>query len=78
VLVLVTAIPSRGWSVLLLAAYPAMVLRIRRRYLRLNAAFTSPALYAASLMAGKFPEALGLARFQLSRWGRRRSEGRLA
>ena len=77
-LVLVTAIPSRGWSVLLLAAYPAMVLRIRRRYLRVNPAFTSPALYAASLMAGKFPEALGLARFRLSRWGRRRSEGRLA
>ena len=74
---LAAALPSRGWSLLLLGAYPVMALRIRRRYLRANPAFTSPVLYAASLLAGKIPEAIGLARFGWSRLGRNRSEGRL-
>jgi hypothetical protein len=69
VVMLLTALPTHGWSLLLLVAYPAMALRMRHRYRRLNPAFTSPGLYAASLMAGKIPEAIGLARYHLSRPG---------
>ena len=77
--VLVSAVPTHGWSLSLLGAYVLMVLRIRRRYLGANPSFANPSLYAASLMAGKFPEALGLAAFQLSRVRRRPdAQGRLA
>jgi glycosyltransferase involved in cell wall biosynthesis len=67
VFIIVSALPTRGWTLWLLMGYVAMALRIRRGYLRRNAAFTSPGLYAASLMMGKLPQAIGLAQFELSR-----------
>jgi len=73
---LVTAVKTHGASLLLLTVYLLMIWRIRRRYLRLNPAFTSPGLYALSIMAGKVPEAIGLAQFQLSHVCRDRRPGR--
>jgi GT2 family glycosyltransferase len=55
--------PTRGLSMLLLAGYPVLFLRIYRRMQRRGSAPIDAALYAASCVLGKFPQLVGQMRF---------------
>jgi hypothetical protein len=69
VLTVTPAWPTHGVSLLLLAAYPALFLRICRRMRRRGPAGIDAALYAASCVLGKFPQVVGLARFHAEHLG---------
>ena len=59
-LVVPTAWPTGGWSLLLLAAYPAMVVKIARYRRRAHGdTWRDALLYGGFVMLGKFPSALG-------------------
>lgn len=59
-LVLLTVIPTRGLSLVLLGGYAALGLRIYRRLLRLGFAPADARLYAVGRVVGKFPQVQGL------------------
>jgi len=67
------AVPTHGWSLLLLVLYPAWVLRIATRVNRPGLTWSDRCLYGAACMLGKFPELIGQARFLLSRLSGKRS-----
>jgi glycosyltransferase involved in cell wall biosynthesis len=69
VLAVTSSGPTHGFSLLLLAAYPALFLRVYRRVQRRGAADADAALYAASCVFGKFPQVVGLARFHAEHLG---------
>jgi GT2 family glycosyltransferase len=74
VLALTATLQAGGLSLLLLAAYPAFFLRIYRREQR-GRPGDGAALYAASCVLGKFPQAVGQMQFHAARlqaWLRRR------
>jgi glycosyltransferase involved in cell wall biosynthesis len=70
VLAVTPAGPTHGVSLVLLAAYPALSLRIYRRMRRRGLAAVGAALYAASCVLDKFPQVVGLARFHVKSLGR--------
>lgn len=59
--------PSRGWSLLLLGAYPVQVLRIARGRRQGGTPARAALLYGVFCVLGKFPEAVGQLRFHLRR-----------
>jgi GT2 family glycosyltransferase len=64
--------PSGGWSLVLLAAYPAMVLRIASHRLRdTDCSLKDGLLYGTFVMIGKPPMAIGQGRFLLARLSHR-------
>jgi glycosyltransferase involved in cell wall biosynthesis len=63
VLTLATVMPTHGASLLLLAAYPAIAVRIYRRMRRRGLLPSTAGPYALFCVAGKFPEAIGQMRF---------------
>jgi GT2 family glycosyltransferase len=66
-IILILLIPTRGLSLLLLAGYPFLAWRIYR-YMRSRGTSQNHAiLYAASCVAGKFPQLLGQSKFYLAR-----------
>jgi GT2 family glycosyltransferase len=71
--VLLSAWPTGGLSLLLLAAYPALAARIYARSVRSGLSPRDAGLRAAFLVLGKFPEALGMARFAATRGRERRA-----
>jgi len=66
-LVLLTAFPTRGASLLLLAAYPALGVRVWRHRRSLGERSGDAALYAAYVLIAKFAHAVGLTRFFISK-----------
>ena len=66
--------PTRGLSLVLLAGYPALFVKTERYY-RLRRGWPAPdaRLYAAACVVGKFPQAVGLARYWAGRIGGRPS-----
>ena len=64
------ALPTHGASLLLLGAYPVQILRVSRRLRRSRASVADAVVYAGACVLGKFPEAVGLARFHLERLAR--------
>ncbi len=72
-LALLLAAPSRGSSLLLLAGYPLLALRIFARSVRGGMALDDALLQAVFIVAAKVPQALGQAQFVVLRaLGRRR------
>jgi GT2 family glycosyltransferase len=69
---LAAAWPTRGVSLLLLAAYPLQGFRIYRGARRRGKAPRDAALMGAFYTLCKFPQALGQARYLISRWSGRR------
>jgi len=68
--------PTRGWSLLLLLAYPVQWLRIRAMFRRdrpHNPA-TDASTYATYVLLGKFPQMLGQLQYRLDRLFGRRGE----
>ena len=73
-LLILVAVPfTRGLSLALLLAYPALAGRILLRRSRRGDPPRDAAAYAFFCVLGKFPEALGVARFAWNRWRGRRS-----
>jgi glycosyltransferase involved in cell wall biosynthesis len=66
------AVPTGGWSLALLLAYPALWLRVRAGRRAGGAPARDAALYATSCVAGKLPMAAGAARFWWNRLRGRR------
>jgi GT2 family glycosyltransferase len=66
-LVLLMALPTRGASLLLLAAYPALGIRVWRYRRSLGERSGDAALYAAYVLIAKFAHAAGLTRFFISK-----------
>ena len=66
--------PTHGLSLALLAGYPALFVKAARHY-RLRRGWPAPdaRLFAAACVTGKFPQAVGLARYWAGRIGRRPS-----
>jgi hypothetical protein len=66
--------PTRGLGLALLAGYPALFVKTARHY-RLRRGWPAPdaRLFAAACVVGKFPQAIGLARYWAGRIGRRPS-----
>src|SRR5262249_37420867 len=56
-------IPTPGWSLLVLAGYPALVLRVRRRMSQQGLSPADANLYALFCALAKVPSALGLLQF---------------
>jgi GT2 family glycosyltransferase len=75
-LVVITAVPTHGMSVGLLGAYPALFIRVYRRWQRCGPAGMDAALYAAACVLGKFPQAVGQLHYSAEHrhpwWGLRR------
>jgi GT2 family glycosyltransferase len=70
----ILAWPTGGLSLALLAGYPALFVKTERYYRRIRGWPAPDArLYAAACVAGKFPRAIGLARYWAGRIGRRPS-----
>ena len=66
--------PTRGLSLVLLAGYPASLFKTARYFRRVRGWPAPDArLYAAACVVGKFPQALGLARYWAGRLGGRPS-----
>ena len=66
--------PTRGLSLVLLAGYPALFFKTARYFRRVRGWPAPDArLYAAACVVGKFPQALGLARYWAGRLGGRPS-----
>lgn len=63
VLAVAAAGPTGGTSVWLLAGYPFLFVRVYRRTRRYGVARAHAALYAASCVAGKFPQVIGQIQF---------------
>ena len=61
---------SRGLSLLLLLAYPALLLRVRGARLRMGDPPGDALLYALFLVIGKFANAVGLAKFAIAKRSR--------
>jgi len=72
-LALLGAWPSRGWSLLLLAWYPAMLVRYGRANLRRGLPPRDAWTYAAFCLLAAFPQLQGQVRYLRSRLGRRAS-----
>jgi GT2 family glycosyltransferase len=68
---LLAAVPSKGWSLLLLLAYPLLALRVARRRIAGGDTVGEASLYALSIIIGKFPNAVGLGRFLINSLARR-------
>jgi GT2 family glycosyltransferase len=67
--------PTRGWSLLLLVAYPIQWLRIRAMFRRERPHNPKDAsTYATYVLLGKFPQMLGQLQYRLDRLLRRRGE----
>jgi GT2 family glycosyltransferase len=62
------AVPTHGWSLALLAAYPLITYRIYRYGKQRGLADRDAALYALSCVVGKFPNVLGQLKFHWNRW----------
>jgi len=70
---LLLAWPTRGWSLLLLAGWPALAVRIARRARRDGAAPRDARLLAGFTVLAKLPQAVGVLQFLAARaLGRRR------
>jgi GT2 family glycosyltransferase len=65
------AMPTRGWSLLLLAAYPVLALRVARRRVAQGDRVGEAALYSVFIVIGKFANAVGLIRFAMNKLSRR-------
>ena len=61
------ALPTLGASSLLLAAYPARVLRLARRFESEGMSKDDARLWAASCVASSIPEAVGILKYHLDR-----------
>jgi GT2 family glycosyltransferase len=61
------ALPTLGASALLLAAYPARVLRLSRRFEREGMSKDDARLWAASCVASSVPEAVGILKYHVDR-----------
>lgn len=61
--------PTHGMSLAFSAAYAVLFLRIHRRMRRRGTAALDAALYAASCVLGKFPQAVGMIRFHAEKFG---------
>jgi hypothetical protein len=66
-----SALPSHGTSLLLLAAYPALGLRVWRHRRRAGDSSADAALYGLFVVVGKFANAAGLFRFFINRFAGR-------
>jgi GT2 family glycosyltransferase len=64
-------LPTSGWSLLALAGYLALALRVRRQVSRRGLSPGDANLYAAFCVLAKFPAALGLLQFVALRLARR-------
>jgi GT2 family glycosyltransferase len=71
-LAVAAAWPTRGLSLLLLGAYPVQAFRIYRSALRQGRSDRDAMLMGIFYTLGKFPAAVGQARYLLSRWRGRR------
>jgi hypothetical protein len=65
------AMPTRGWSLLLLAAYPVLAVRVARRRVAQGDRLGEAALYSVFIVIGKFANAVGLIRFAMNKLSRR-------
>jgi GT2 family glycosyltransferase len=63
VLTLALVLPSRGWSLAILAAYPVLALRVSRSSRRRGFLSEESRLYALACVVGKFPSAYGQLRY---------------
>ena len=64
---------TRGWSLLLLGAYPLLIYRIYKRKQQQNLSSQDASLYALFCVLGKFAQVQGQIRFHLSRLLKKRS-----
>lgn len=67
VMAAIAALPTHGWSLALLLAYPLSAFRSYRHTLGRGVSSQQAALYGAFCTLGKFPEAQGLLQFHLGR-----------
>lgn len=72
--ILVTAVPTAGWSLLLAAAYPLWMVRVARSLRRRGHTWSDARLYGVTCMLGKFPQMLGQIMFHWSLLTRRKRE----
>jgi GT2 family glycosyltransferase len=72
-IVLGALIPTHGWSLLLLAIYPLLAMRIAMRSKERGLSLAHRLLYAAACVIGKFPEMIGQLGFLRSRISGRQS-----
>jgi hypothetical protein len=75
VLALSLAWPTGGWSLLLLLLYPMQAVRVYLGARRRGLAWRDAACWAASCVAAKFPEFVGVCKFAVGRL--RRSPARI-
>jgi len=66
-LILVTAVPSDGWSLLLLGSYVVLGFRIFKHRLSIGDCFSDAFLYTRFLLLAKFANTYGLLKFYLNR-----------
>lgn len=73
-LIIGTVLPSKGWSLLLLASYPLMAYKIYCSLQYRGYSSKDTALYATACVVGKFPQVQGQLQFHLNRLlGRKRN-----
>jgi len=71
ILIVALLLPTHGLSLLLLALYAVILLRIYRFRRRWSDSPREARLYAFFCMLGKLPQCLGLIRYQVNRWRNR-------
>jgi hypothetical protein len=68
IIMLATAWPTAGWSLILMGAYPMQMLKTSLAMRRAQYGWRDSAAYAVSCILGKFAELEGVVRFWLNRW----------
>ena len=70
---LLAALPTHGWSLVLLAAYPLITVRIYQYARRIGRSAADAWLFAGSCVLAKFPQMQGQMRFYWGKWFKRPS-----